>query len=61
METNKNKLADYLGTEVVNPLLTDFYQYSMIYAHWKNGRSNSPAVFDLYFRKCPFKLNVNNY
>jgi nicotinate phosphoribosyltransferase len=47
-----------IETDLVNPLLTDFYQFSMIYAHWKNGRAKSPAVFDLYFRKCPFKLNV---
>jgi nicotinic acid phosphoribosyltransferase len=54
------KIKDYLGTDAVNPLLTDFYQYSMIYAHWKNGRTNEQAVFDLYFRKSPFGLNVHN-
>jgi nicotinic acid phosphoribosyltransferase len=54
------KIKDYLGTDAVNPLLTDFYQYSMIYAHWMNGRTNEQAVFDLYFRKSPFGLNVNN-
>jgi nicotinic acid phosphoribosyltransferase len=55
------KINDYLGTDAVNPLLTDFYQYSMIYAHWKNGRTKEPAVFDMYFRKCPFGLDVKNY
>ncbi len=54
MEKNK----DYLGIDAVNPLLTDFYQFSMIYAHWKNGRTKEPAVFDMYFRKCPFDLEV---
>lgn len=49
---------DYLGTDIVNPLLTDFYQFSMIYAYWKNGRHQEPAVFDMYFRKSPFGLNV---
>lgn len=51
---------NYIGTDIVNPLLTDFYQYSMIYAHWKNGRNNEKAVFDLYFRKCPFNSKVNS-
>ena len=49
---------DYVNFNLVNPLLTDFYQFSMIYAHWKNGRHNEPSVFDLYYRKNPFGLNV---
>ena len=53
------KSNEYMGTDVVNPLLTDFYQFSMVYAHWKNGRVNERAVFDLYFRKCPFNMKVN--
>lgn len=59
METN-NKLIkrDYLGTEIVNPLLTDFYQYTMLYAHWKNGKHKEPAVFDMFYRKNPFDQNV---
>ncbi len=60
METKQNNsnIIDYLGTEIVNPLLTDFYQYTMVYAHWKNGRCNDKSVFDLYFRKCPFNMKV---
>jgi nicotinate phosphoribosyltransferase len=54
----ENTFKYYLGTEIVNPLLTDFYQFSMIYAHWKNGRCNEHAVFDMYFRKCPFGMKV---
>eukprot|EP01084_Bolivina_argentea_P263765 446566_1 len=34
--------------------LTDFYQITMAYALWKNDRVNEPAVYDLFFRKCPF-------
>jgi nicotinate phosphoribosyltransferase len=39
---------------LVNPLLTDMYQVTMTYAHWKHGRVNDNAVFDLFFRKNPF-------
>mmetsp|Transcript_55956 Transcript_55956/g.81835 ORF Transcript_55956/g.81835 Transcript_55956/m.81835 type:complete len:554 (+) Transcript_55956:63-1724(+) len=40
---------------IVTPLLTDMYQLTMAYAYWKAGRHNEPSVFDLFFRKCPFK------
>merc|ERR1719361_1357370 len=39
----------------VNSLLTDLYQITMTYAYWKNKQEDEPAVFDLFFRKCPFK------
>lgn len=39
---------------LVTPLLTDLYQITMTYAHWKNGRHNEAAVFELFFRKNPF-------
>jgi nicotinate phosphoribosyltransferase len=51
MEKNCFKI---INEDLVNPLTTDFYQFSMIYAHWKNQRNHEHAVFDLYFRKCPF-------
>lgn len=40
---------------LVSPLLTDMYQISMTYAYWKNNRHNDQSVFDLFFRKNPFK------
>lgn len=58
MNKINNQHQDYLDCSIVNPLLTDFYQFSMIYAYWKNGRNDDKAVFDLYFRKCPFNMNV---
>mmetsp|Transcript_14833 Transcript_14833/g.41980 ORF Transcript_14833/g.41980 Transcript_14833/m.41980 type:complete len:523 (+) Transcript_14833:131-1699(+) len=39
---------------LVTAMLTDLYQITMTYAHWKNGKHNEPAVFELFFRKNPF-------
>lgn len=39
----------------MNPLLTDAYQIKMAYGAWKAKRHDDPAVFEMYFRKCPFK------
>ncbi|ETO26385.1 hypothetical protein RFI_10753, partial [Reticulomyxa filosa] len=38
----------------VNSLLTDLYQLTMAYAYFVNGAPDQTAVFDLFFRKCPF-------
>ena len=42
-------------SSLVNPMLTDMYQISMAYAHWKNGKIDDDATFDLFFRKTPFQ------
>ncbi|GMH14796.1 hypothetical protein Nepgr_016637 [Nepenthes gracilis] len=63
MEGRENGLMDERRCRLVNggptnpmvtPLLTDLYQYTMAYAYWKAGKHNDRAVFDLFFRKCPF-------
>lgn len=36
-------------------LLTDLYQISMAYGYWKLGRAEEEAVFNLFFRKAPFR------
>jgi nicotinate phosphoribosyltransferase len=36
-------------------MLTDFYQITMCYAYWKAGVHEEKAVFDLFFRKIPFR------
>jgi nicotinate phosphoribosyltransferase len=36
-------------------MLTDFYQITMAYAYWKAGVHEEKAVFDLFFRKNPFR------
>lgn len=36
-------------------LLTDFYQMTMIYGYWKAGLAQKESVFQLFFRKTPFK------
>ena len=40
---------------LVNPMLTDFYQITMSYAYWKAGVHEEEAVFDLFFRRNPFR------
>ena len=40
---------------LVRALLTDLYQLTMTYAHWRIGKIDEPAVFELFFRKNPFK------
>ena len=41
---------------LVNALLTDKYQLTMAYGYLKNGIHEEEAVFNLFFRKCPLKL-----
>mmetsp|Transcript_3942 Transcript_3942/g.4550 ORF Transcript_3942/g.4550 Transcript_3942/m.4550 type:complete len:571 (-) Transcript_3942:73-1785(-) len=40
---------------LVTPLLTDLYQITMVYGFWKNGRQDEPSIFELFFRKNPFR------
>eukprot|EP00742_Colponemidia_sp_Colp-10_P003712 GILJ01003951.1.p1 GENE.GILJ01003951.1~~GILJ01003951.1.p1 ORF type:complete len:572 (-),score=52.66 GILJ01003951.1:451-2124(-) len=52
-ESNVNPLPPPTDP-LVQSFLTDLYQLSMAYAYWQNKRHEDPAVFDLYFRTCPF-------
>lgn len=40
---------------LIQPLLTDKYQVSMCYAYWCDGKHDDSSVFDIFFRKNPFK------
>jgi nicotinate phosphoribosyltransferase len=42
-------------------MLTDFYQITMSYAYWKAGVHEEEAVFDLFFRKNPFRGEFGIY
>jgi nicotinate phosphoribosyltransferase len=46
---------DALVPDYMNPLFTDKYQITMSLAYFKGGRHQTPAVFEAFFRKCPFK------
>lgn len=41
---------------LVGAMLTDKYQITMAYGYWKAGIHEEEAVFNLFFRKCPLKL-----
>lgn len=36
-------------------LLTDLYQVTMAYGYWQQGRQDEEAVFNLFFRRLPFR------
>ena len=46
--------------DLIVPLLTDNYQITMAYAYFLHNRQNEPAVFEAFFRTCPFKGQVIN-
>lgn len=48
-----NKLTSLYRSSLA--LLTDLYQLTMAYGHWKLGRTEDEAVFNLYFRTQPFR------
>lgn len=55
-----SRVSDLIS-EILTPLLTDQYQYTMVYAYWVNRRHDEEAFFDLYFRKNPFKAQVDSF
>ena len=56
-DSNQLRMLGQIGgvhNNCVDATLTDFYQITMAYAYWKVGKHEESAVFDAYFRKCPF-------
>ncbi|XP_022339087.2 nicotinate phosphoribosyltransferase-like isoform X1 [Crassostrea virginica] len=54
-DTNFSRVLNKEQNGFIQATLTDLYQITMAYAYWKSGKRNETAVFDLYFRKNPFK------
>jgi len=56
---DKKEIASDLAftpyNEIVTPLLTDLYELTMVYSYFMLKKHTETAVFDLFFRKCPFK------
>lgn len=52
---NETKSLQGNVNNLIQPLLTDKYQVTMCYAYWRDGKHNDNAVFDLFFRKNPFR------
>ena len=54
-ETSANASTSSPTNNLVRAMLTDVYQLTMTYSHWKIGKASEPAVFELFFRKNPFQ------
>lgn len=43
----------FWGDRGLSPLVTDYYQLTMMYAHFRRGTAAKRAVFDVFFRRTP--------
>lgn len=44
--------------DIINAIHTDLYQITMTYAYYKEKKHEQHSVFELFFRKNPFKGEV---
>jgi len=52
---NTSKPSFKPHSDWVTPMLTDLYQITMVYSYFMLGKHRENAVFDVFFRKAPFK------
>ena len=41
-------------SNTIVPIHTDLYEITMAYSYFKQNRHNEIAIFEAFFRKCPF-------
>lgn len=56
----KNEEYYKLLGEYLNPLLNDYYQFTMAYAYFVDYKHEDIASFDVFYRKNPFNAKVSN-
>ncbi|KAI0980769.1 hypothetical protein GJ496_010873 [Pomphorhynchus laevis] len=46
--------SNLLASNTHGSMLIDYYEIKMVYALWMNGKHEQHAVFEAFFRRCPF-------
>lgn len=55
---NTNDEYKKIMREFLNPLLNDYYQFTMAYAYFVDNKHEDQASFDVFYRKNPFYSKV---
>jgi nicotinate phosphoribosyltransferase len=58
-DVSKDTEVNDIVIKMITWLLTDFYQVTMSYSYWQNGKALKRSVFEMYYRTSPF-ANVSD-